>query len=257
MYSVLLINSKDRIQGDSNQFSITLPAPYNNVRAIELLSAYIPNTVYNINSSNNTIIFNEGGSNLTATLTVGAYSIYDLITELETQLDAAGANTYTVTYNVKTFRLTITSTANYTIINSPLLYTIGFEPKLVAGLSFTANYAVRLQIPKSYMIQIQELSNDFARSTASNVYANFIITSQINTSDIDYHFQKTHYNVFENSNLKTLTRLSISLFDDTGALLDLNGSDWSFQLKFYYSAYSDFVDDLKKINDNFQSPYWL
>lgn len=257
MHSVLLIQSKDRLSGTHNNFTVKLPNPYSNVRAIKLLSAFIPNTVYNITSSNNTFIFNEGGSNLTATLTAGAYSVFDLVTELETKLDAAGANTYTVSYSAVTFKLTITSTANYTIIGGTILNILGFEAQLVAGLTFSSTYAVRLHIPKSYMVQIKELANDNVRTTASNQYSNFIITSQVNSSDIDYHYHNTHYNVYVNSNIPTLTQLSISIFDENGSLLDLNGSDWAFMVQFYYNGYEDFVHDLKKRDDcKFESPYW-
>jgi len=53
-----------------------------------------------IDSSNNKIDFNEGGGDLVATLTEGVYDVVDLMTEIKTQLESAGALTYTITRNV-------------------------------------------------------------------------------------------------------------------------------------------------------------
>jgi len=54
---------------------------------------------WDITESNNTLVFAEGGGDLTATLTAQEYnSTTDLLTEIKTQLEDAGALTYTITY---------------------------------------------------------------------------------------------------------------------------------------------------------------
>jgi hypothetical protein len=61
-----------------------------------------------INSSNNRIDFQESaGSELNATLAVGGYTPSNLATEIKTQLDAAGGETYTVTFDSITRKFTI------------------------------------------------------------------------------------------------------------------------------------------------------
>lgn len=62
-----------------------------------------------IDATNNTITFYENSvsTTLTATLTTGTYSAASLATEIETQLEAAGANTYTVTYDLINFKFII------------------------------------------------------------------------------------------------------------------------------------------------------
>jgi hypothetical protein len=60
-----------------------------------------------INSSNNKIDFNEGSGALAATLTSGAYSPTSLCAEIKTQMEAAGSETYTVTFNSLTRKFTI------------------------------------------------------------------------------------------------------------------------------------------------------
>jgi hypothetical protein len=62
-----------------------------------------------ITGLNDQIAFNEGASNLTATISGGDYNASSLATEIKTQLDAAGADTYTVTYSEVMHNYTIAS----------------------------------------------------------------------------------------------------------------------------------------------------
>ncbi len=69
----------------------------------------IPHAVPAVNSNFNKIYISEdGGGTLTATLTVNNYNGSQFATEIQTQLNAAGALTYTVTYNSQTFKLSFT-----------------------------------------------------------------------------------------------------------------------------------------------------
>ena len=238
MYNTILINSKDRIVGTSNDFRIEIQQ-LKNVNKVELLSVSIPNTIYNVSTGNNTIIFNEGSSDLTAILNSGAYDIYELMTQLDTSMNSVSTATYVSSYNPVTFRLTITSTVNFIVKNSNILYTIGFLNHLTFNTVQTSDYAVRLQIPKNYFIYISELGTDFSKSTGSNRSSNFIITSQVNSTDIDFYFQNSHYNIVELYQKNTLTSLSISIFDEAGNLIDMNGSDWTILLRFSYNPFDE------------------
>lgn len=64
---------------------------------------------------NDKINFDEGGAELTATLTAGTYDGQTLAVEIKTQLDAAGALTYTVTYSETTGKFTIAASGNFTL----------------------------------------------------------------------------------------------------------------------------------------------
>jgi len=61
-----------------------------------------------IGSDNKTLEFDEGGGDLTATLTEGEYSGETLAEEIDTQLDAAGGWAYGCSYSRTTFKFTIT-----------------------------------------------------------------------------------------------------------------------------------------------------
>jgi len=60
-----------------------------------------------ITGYNDAIDFNEGGSELNATLDEDTYTASELCTEIDTQLEAAGAGSYTVTFNEITCKFTI------------------------------------------------------------------------------------------------------------------------------------------------------
>jgi len=56
--------------------------------------------------------FDEGGGELTATLDYGTYTPEEIATEVALQLNAAGAFTYTCTFDRSTRKLTITPSAS-------------------------------------------------------------------------------------------------------------------------------------------------
>ena len=62
------------------------------------------------------IDFNEGGGELIATLTEGNYNGNSLATEIKTQLDAAGGQTYTVSYSESTAKITISAPSNFSLL---------------------------------------------------------------------------------------------------------------------------------------------
>jgi len=64
-----------------------------------------------ITGYNDAIDFNEGASEFNATLDSGVYTAADLATEIDTQLTAEGAGTYTVAYNAVTMKFTIVKSA--------------------------------------------------------------------------------------------------------------------------------------------------
>lgn len=60
-----------------------------------------------IDSTNNKLYFDEGAGQLTATLTAGTYNSDGLASEIETQMESAGTQAYTVLYNESTFKFEI------------------------------------------------------------------------------------------------------------------------------------------------------
>ena len=63
--------------------------------------------LFRITAANCKIYFDEGGGALTATLTIGDYDTTTICAEIKAQMEAAGAGTYTVTYDDATNLFTI------------------------------------------------------------------------------------------------------------------------------------------------------
>ena len=80
----LLVQSADRITGTPNKFKVPINT-LRNVGRVSLLSASIPNTLYNVTSANNSLYFGGTGFHI-AGIPPGAYNIYDLIVALETSM---------------------------------------------------------------------------------------------------------------------------------------------------------------------------
>lgn len=80
-----------------------------NFKLIKLDYELIPSHI-EITAKNNKIDFEETASTeLTATLTNGTYTPAELATEVKTQLDSAGASTYTISYDTNTRKFTLAS----------------------------------------------------------------------------------------------------------------------------------------------------
>lgn len=91
---------------------------------------------------NDKIDFDEAGPPLVATISPGAYNISDLITEIQNQLNTAGANVYTVTYVANKF--TISTTVDFFLnfdtgpnFNESIHKLLGYDD---VDLSFQSSY---------------------------------------------------------------------------------------------------------------------
>lgn len=69
-----------------------------------------------IASENDKIDFDEGASELTATLTAGTYSVRGLATHIKAQMESAGALTYTIKYSTKTGKYTISGSSTFSLL---------------------------------------------------------------------------------------------------------------------------------------------
>lgn len=100
-----VVNSRDVSSEDTTY-------PFNNVDLEKPRTKVWRSTGYwNVTLSNNGIVFNEGASNLTASITVGEYAgVTSFCAAIKSALEASGANTYTVT-QLSNKKIKITSSA--------------------------------------------------------------------------------------------------------------------------------------------------
>lgn len=138
---------------------------YNNPSLDTLLAEAMSEPI-TVGATNNKIDFDEGGGELTATLSSGDYSLATLITEIQTQMDTVGANTYTVTRNTTTESINVASTGNVTLLpatgtnaaNSALVKLLGFISDTASGTSHDAENGIEDNV---YVNETWEYSTDY------------------------------------------------------------------------------------------------
>lgn len=136
---------------------------------ISLDSAIIPNLIYPIRTGYNAILFRENGSGptLTSTLTSGVYDATTFCSQLKTQLEAVGAETYTVSISSTTKKITIASTGTMelrtTEMSAGMCAILGFGAAELTGYaaSITGSLPVRLDNPANdyLIIMMDNISN--------------------------------------------------------------------------------------------------
>ncbi len=104
-----------------------------------------------ITTANQKLDFNEGAGELTATITAGTYTPTTLAAEIDTQMTAAGAAAYTITYSGKVFRIANDATlgllcSSGTNVANGIWSVIGFAATDLSGfINYAANYAIDVQ----------------------------------------------------------------------------------------------------------------
>jgi hypothetical protein len=231
----LLIQSVNWMSGTTGDYIVKIP-PLMGIRQVSLLSASIPNTLYNITATNNTIYWTRGGA-LSAIIPVGAYSVTNLCLVLVTTMDSAdGVETYQVSYSPVTMKisiictttmvLTCTSTTNF------MWYEIGFNTTVDTGSAtlHTADNVLQLDFPTFVLISISKISSAEAATTA-NFRMNFCISMSHNSQYVEVFNKNSN---FVNCQLYTLgmgiNSMWVRLQHPNGTSAGLNGRDWSMLL---------------------------
>jgi len=146
-----------------------------------------------ITSYNDTIVVNEGGSDINVVLTSGKYNSATLATELQTQLNAnvSTTNTYTVTYS-ETMRRFVISIASGTLTlkwtsNIQLGQLLGFDTESddSGSTSYVSNYS-ELGIPEDLI----EATNSLVRWRYEEIrerrIGSFSISGERESSSFDF-----------------------------------------------------------------------
>lgn len=204
----------------------------------------IPISFYNINS--NYSVFNWTGSTTGAvsfTITYGNYTIDELIAEVQTQMNALDANTYSLNYDEIRQRVSITSDGveNITAISGNGWQTIGFDlnQTITGATTVEGNNVAFTNTAKHLKILIYNINSN-------NVYSNRqegdkITNLQRVALNVPIIEVRNEYQFYENNdgymiklpNISTIKDLRIKLLDARGNVLDLNGVPWGCDVVFY------------------------
>jgi len=225
------------VSSSSGEFTVDVGAFDGPVQTIELVSAEIPNTQYVFTSANNYIDFNEGAGALSAQITPGTYSIDDLVSHLKTILDAAGSDTYTVSFDEITKKLTIASTGSFSLLWSSGSHSatsaykeLGWnQTDVSSGSSHTAPNSLKISGDDYWFISVRNMPLNGVQGGSNSIGFTFKVPINVGYGDIVFYTQETGLN-------QTITQANVcfcqpifyvQLLDAYGKIVDLQGRDWS------------------------------
>jgi hypothetical protein len=227
----LVINSRDRDYSSqtSNNFTVQLTRPIK-ATTVKLDAVDIPNTIYNVNSSNNVIYFNDG-TNRTATVTPGNYTAQTLKTAVDAAFAASGtALTITYSYSSQTMKVTITASGAITLTfgtntTNSMAQLLGY-PSVNSSSSTTqvASYALQLtSLP--LLLTLDFVNNNYF--TTGEKYSSFIIPVNAEggytisyRSAMDFPQSATSTTPF------LIQQFTVKLTNFDATFVELNGGEW-------------------------------
>ena len=231
--SITILNSEDRDSGTSTDGAFKFTNSNKLSGEYKILEFVMGNCLYNVNDTNNKIYFNESASLKTATLVNGNYSSFQFAAIIKTAMDLAGGNTYIVSYNAITNKVSWTSAGNFgfafftnQVNSSYKLLGISNLADDVESMARTSDNCIDLAPNKIIYLYFPEggnnitLSNNNQTSLYISVGSNFGDVIRQNYSD---------ENITLNFNDKT--NISFILQNEDGnELLHSNGTEWNLIL---------------------------
>lgn len=233
---LLYVDSRRRDTGTSSDFSITWNEDIS-MDAIGLLSVVIPNTLYNINQYNNVISVSEGVNTVSVSITQGVYNISGLLTTLGTALtnDLTLTGTYSLTLDATTQKVVASCSTNFRInIDSDgdgLASSLGFITTRTQATSHTADQLYDISGERIVYIQLDlPLSSRFNKERRDILGAIPIVEAEFG-GIISKSFESDQQMIYFGDR-QYINSLNVRLIDGKGRLVDLNGTEWSFEIAF-------------------------
>ena len=238
------IRSKDVDQLTTNyntDFTFNLQAPISRVNAnqdihISLSSAEIPNTIYQFNSNlDNLNLYLDGSSSFV--LTPGNYDVFEMIA-----LITASSFPYSATFDENTNKITLTNTdATSHVINfgdaesKGLAKALGFErvnETVGAGGNTTSDGSINFSVVHSIFLYSDLALSNVITSEAKGNYESILDKIPILVAPFDI----IHYDPYQTAPFSSvleaqqITKISISLRDQNGRLIQLNDARYEISL---------------------------
>ena len=233
---------------NENLFTIPIKT-LRNVIMIELVSAIIPQTQYNINIRNNLMVFRETltGAWLTATIPPGFYSISTLLTTLKTQMQSVGAAIYTISeiidqsvvriitdqpvFQINVDESTVTTTIGFTSLSN---YTGATTYTGASKYSFTTPTAIKLYVNNYPAVMSTDGTEDFfTLIPMDDAGGDYIYWSMNDKCIAIYHVYKTQSHTIGQLEIKFESYGATDENRNTGIeLYDFNGFDVLLHFRF-------------------------
>jgi len=205
-------------------------------RQISLVSAQIPVSFYNVNYTNNTIVFKKSEDSVytTATIPAANYNGNTFITALVSLFLTALSATVSISLSKTTGVITITrSTLNFSISPLSTCYELlGLKKGTTytsASSILTAPYPINLLGVKSLQIKSPSLiTQNFSSFTKSHntLLTTFSVDATL-FGQINYHNYSDLRTTFTNVDLNSI---DIQFYDENDKFINFNNVNWSITL---------------------------
>lgn len=252
----IYVDSRRRNEPYGNSYTLYIQTPLKNVTRVDLVSATIPNTVYNITDGSN--IFSISGSN--CSVANGFYSASSIVSAANSSMNGSTKLVFLseegkfMFYNTtSSFTLKVLSHEFSTVSGFPKDTTIssqvasastGIYSSTYAGSNFIkSDYVANFKTCGEYIyLDIDELRRPFGIDAVTNVYESqsfttfAIIPLDVSSGCIKTFKEQTDYKIEIEypKPIDKIDRLTINWRDFKGNLVNFNGVDEnSFILRFY------------------------
>lgn len=234
-YSKLIyLSSAQRDSGTSSNFSISWGTEIS-MDAIKVVSVTMPNTFYNITTTNNKLISTEGVDREEVSITPGLYNINSLLTALAAALTANATltGTYTAAVDPTTQLITLTSTVAFVIDTTTLAAQLGFTSTPTS--SATSHVADELYDISSVRQVFLQVTGIPVTSIFNSGFRNILCTVPLVNAEFGQIIHQTYdsdANMITFTDTQFVDTLGFSLVDETGAPVDNNGVEWNIELAY-------------------------
>jgi len=257
------ISSHDRenLNDTTSAFSVDVPSgvdSFRNVIAIQLLSATVPSSFFNIDTydlsrTDPKLEFYYNGVFTSLTISRGQYVIVtdrtsspfpsnDLLTVIENEFNAVTGSNITWSYDTVKNLLTISHPSNTLEIKQENLddlniwEKLGFQKPQGSALNLTADSLPNISGSQELFLHVNQLANnviDLDRENGISLIGNVFIDSPFGSTN-HYSIQSSAANLIKYPTDRTITYMDVRIRDSRGRLIDLNDQDWTFMIKSYY-----------------------
>lgn len=243
MFSTLLIiNSKDRNDGDSGNFNYIFQVPFTKIRNFKINKIVIPYSFYA--TVNQQIVITSPSIGGTINVPAGNYTADSLATTLEGLINSSfPIITCSITYSSITDKYTFTGALPYSISslglippNNNLMYQLGLtslsgvQTVLPQSANFVSTYCANLSGTCCLYVSSNALRL-FSNSSFQNMRSNIIQVVPIQVNSFNYIVWQNSVPTYYQQDEYVLNQIDLRLIDDFGNTINLNGLDWSIEIE--------------------------
>ncbi len=236
----LVIDSEQRTTGINESFSMTMTPPIRYVEKVILKGFSIPASFYNINSTNNQLVYTDDGGQFTITITPANYTGESLADAIKLAMLVNGAG-HIVQFDLDTFKFTFTYTGvgNLTLSDttdeptSTLFPLLGFSITQSGAKTYTSDEVANIASPrhiniKSTLITTSKLGPNLQNGTVDEII-------HVLYPNVDFGCMMIKQGVIQEYDYIRafdITSIDLRLEDENDNLLDLNGVGWCINFDF-------------------------